>query len=249
MRDQLGGIGLGSRILYNETRKGKGNVSLGSSGQPADPGHGTARRAAGVGHRRSHRRARSGPAPTAPTSTQANGFFGTNLKYCGYDAIVIQGQSKDWVYLYIDDDARRAARRRPYLGKDTWETQDALSDDTACAATSSPSTRSARPARTSRASPPSRATTATSRPRTACGAVMGKKKLKAVAIVKGTKALRAARPARPHAGRRRHRARSADRSLGALALRVRHAARRREPLQARRAADPQLHDQRRPTPT
>ena len=27
MRDQLGGIGLGSRILYEETRKGKGNVS------------------------------------------------------------------------------------------------------------------------------------------------------------------------------------------------------------------------------
>src|ERR671925_536402 len=27
MRDQLGGIGLGSRILYHETRKGKGNVS------------------------------------------------------------------------------------------------------------------------------------------------------------------------------------------------------------------------------
>ena len=27
MRDQLGGIGLGSRILYKETRKGKGNVS------------------------------------------------------------------------------------------------------------------------------------------------------------------------------------------------------------------------------
>ena len=33
------------------------------------------------------------------TSTQANGFFGANLKYCGYDAIVVQGQAPEWVYL------------------------------------------------------------------------------------------------------------------------------------------------------
>ena len=52
-------------------------------------------------------------------------------------------------------------------------------------AISSPCTPSGPRARTSCASRPSRATTATSRPRTACGAVMGKKKLKAVAIVQG----------------------------------------------------------------
>src|SRR5207249_5073962 len=44
-----------------------------------------------------------GAMTNGPTSTQANGFFGTNLKYCGYDAIIVQGQSKDWVYLYIND--------------------------------------------------------------------------------------------------------------------------------------------------
>ncbi len=32
-----------------------------------------------------------GAGTNGPTSTQANGFFGTNLKYCGYDAIVFQG--------------------------------------------------------------------------------------------------------------------------------------------------------------
>src|SRR2546430_13038853 len=52
MRDQLGGIGLGSRNLYKETRKGKGNVSWGhadkrlilATGPPAGlPVWGTAR--------------------------------------------------------------------------------------------------------------------------------------------------------------------------------------------------------------
>jgi hypothetical protein len=47
---------------------------------------------AGVGHRRPHR-VTIGAGTNGPTSTQANGFFGTNLKYCGYDAIVIQGQA------------------------------------------------------------------------------------------------------------------------------------------------------------
>ena len=108
-----------------------------------------------------------GAGTNGPTSTQANGFFGTNLKYCGYDAIVIQGQSKDWVYLYIDDDQIELRDARPYVGKDTWQTQDALSEDSGCAVTSSRSTRSVPPVRRACASPRSRATTATSRPRTA----------------------------------------------------------------------------------
>jgi aldehyde:ferredoxin oxidoreductase len=38
------------------------------------------------------------------TNTQANGFFGANLKYSGYDAIVMQGRASRWIYLYIRDD-------------------------------------------------------------------------------------------------------------------------------------------------
>ena len=51
------------------------------------------------------------------------------------------------------------------------------------------------------------------------------------------------RSPRHRPGRRRHRARPEDRSFGALALRVRHAARRDEPLQDRRASDQELHDE------
>ena len=94
MRDQLGGIGLGSRILYKETRKGKGNVSwdhpdnrliLATGPLAGLPVWGTGGLTVVT----------IGAGTNGPTSTQANGFFGTNLKYCGYDAIVIQGQAKD----------------------------------------------------------------------------------------------------------------------------------------------------------
>ena len=51
------------------------------------------------------------------------------------------------------------------------------------------------------------------------------------------------RRARARPGRRRHRPRSQDRSLDLHALQLRHAARGLEPLQARRAADQELHDE------
>src|SRR6185295_16880225 len=63
------------------------------------------------------------------TSTQANGFFGANLKFSGYDAIVLQGEAPRWVYLYIHDDQVELRDASSLLGKDTWETQDALSAD------------------------------------------------------------------------------------------------------------------------
>src|SRR5439155_24909934 len=63
----------------------------------------------------------------AATSTQANGFFGANLKYSGYDAIVVEGRAPTWVYLLIHDDQVELRDASPLLGKDTWETQDALS--------------------------------------------------------------------------------------------------------------------------
>jgi len=60
------------------------------------------------------------------TSTQANGFFGVNLKYSGYDAIVFQGQSSKWVYLHIQDDDVELRDATHLLGKDTWDMQDSL---------------------------------------------------------------------------------------------------------------------------
>jgi aldehyde:ferredoxin oxidoreductase len=193
MREQLGGIGLGAMILYRETRKGKGNVGwdhpdirlvLATGPLAGLPVWGTGGLTVVT----------IGAGTNGPTSTQANGFFGTNLKYCGYDAIVIQGQAKDWLYLYIDDDRVELRDARAYLGKDTWETQDALSGDLGLRGHQL-SVYSIGPAGEKlvrfAAIQGDYGHVAS---KNGVGAVMGKKKLKAVAIVKGTKALRAADP-------------------------------------------------------
>ena len=128
MRDWIGGAGLGAMILYRETAKGKGNVSwdhpdnrlvLATGPLAGLPVWGTGALTVVT----------IGAMTNGPTSTQANGFFGANLKYSGYDAIVIQGQSRDWVYLYINDDQVELRNAKSLLGKDTWETQDALNRD------------------------------------------------------------------------------------------------------------------------
>src|SRR5262245_64437144 len=127
MREYMGGAGLCAIILYRETarRGGKGNVSwddpenrlvLATGPLAGLPVWGTGALTVVT----------IGAMTNGPTSTQANGFFGTNLKYCGYDAIVIQGQSKDWVYLYINDGVLELRDARSLLGLDNCETQDAL---------------------------------------------------------------------------------------------------------------------------
>jgi aldehyde:ferredoxin oxidoreductase len=193
MRDWLGGAGLGALILYRETAKGKGNVSwdhpdnrlvLATGPLAGLPVWGTGALTVVT----------IGAMTNGPTSTQANGFFGTNLKYCGYDAIVIQGQSKDWVYLYINDDTLELRPATALLGKDTWETQDALSQELALSGHQL-SVYSIGPAGENlvrfAAIHGDYGHVAS---KNGCGAVMGKKRLKAVAIVKGTKALAAADP-------------------------------------------------------
>ena len=195
MRTQLGGVGLGAMILYRETatKGGRGNVSwdhpdnrlvLATGPLAGLPVWGTGGLTVVT----------IGAGTNGPTSTQANGFFGTNLKYCGYDAIIFQGQAKRWVYLYINDDVVELRDAADLMGLDTWETQNALSQKLGLSGHPSRSTPSAPPARTSCASPPSRETSATSRPRTAWAPSWARSSVKAVAIVKGTKGLRAADP-------------------------------------------------------
>src|SRR5437899_47700 len=195
MRELIGGVGLGAMILYRETaaKGGKGNVAwdhpdnrlvLGTGPLAGLPVWGTGGLTVCT----------IGAGTNGPTSTQANGFFGTNLKYCGYDAIIIQGQSKDWVYLYINDDVVELRDARALIGLDTWETQGALGRETGLAGHQL-SVYSIGPAGENlvrfAAIQGDYGHVAS---KNGCGAVMGKKRLKAVAIVKGTKALHAADP-------------------------------------------------------
>lgn len=54
-------------------------------------------------------------------STQANGFFGAFLRLSGYDGIILQGASPDWVYLHIHDGNVEIKDARHLLGQDTFE--------------------------------------------------------------------------------------------------------------------------------
>ena len=188
MREQLGGIGLGAYILWKEVPAKvhwdhpENRLVLATGPLAGLPVWGTG------GLTVVTRGAMTGGA----TSTNANGFFGAALKYSGYDSIVIQGQAKKWSYLYINDDVVEVRDASHLLGKDTWETQQALEREHGLSG--------------HRMSVYSVGVAGEKGVRFAaihgdyghvaskngCGAVMGKKRLKAVCIVRGTGALRAA---------------------------------------------------------
>lgn len=67
-----------------------------------------------------------GPMTGLAVSTQANGFLGAFLKFAGFDALVIQGKSPQWVYLHIEEDRAELRDASGLLGKDTWEIEKAV---------------------------------------------------------------------------------------------------------------------------
>ncbi len=190
MREMIGGVGLGAMILYREVPAKVGwdhpeNRLVMATGPLAGlPVWGTGGLTVVT----------RGAGTNGPTSTQANGFFGANLKYSGYDAIIIQGVAKKWVYLYINEDVVELRDASHLAGKDTWQTQDALSGELGLRGHQL-SVYSIGPAGENlvrfAAIQGDYGHVAS---KNGCGAVMGKKKLKAVAIARGTRALSAADP-------------------------------------------------------
>jgi len=187
MRECLGGIGLGARILYDEVGPKvhwdhpDNRLILATGPLAGLPVWGTGGLTVVT----------RGALTNGATSTQANGFFGASLKYSGYDAIVIQGQAKKLSYLYINDDVVEIRDAAHLAGKDTWETQQALDAEHGLSGHRM-SVYSIGPAGENlvrfAAIEGDYGHVAS---KNGCGAVMGKKKLKAVCIVRGTKALSA----------------------------------------------------------
>jgi len=59
-------------------------------------------------------------------SANVGGFFGPELKYAGYDHIIISGKSEKPVYLYINDSQVELKDAKSIWGKTTFETEDLL---------------------------------------------------------------------------------------------------------------------------
>jgi len=122
VRKYVGGTGFGARILYNEVAPGvewahPENRMILATG----PLGGT--RMAGSG---TFSLVTKGPLTNGGTATQANGYFGAYLRFNGLAGVVVHGASDRWVYLYIHDGKAELKDAQHLLGKDTWETEDTI---------------------------------------------------------------------------------------------------------------------------
>jgi aldehyde:ferredoxin oxidoreductase len=61
--------------------------------------------------------------------SQCGGYFGPQLKYAGYDMIIIQGRSEKPVYLTIEDEKIEINDAAHLRGKDTFETEEIIKKD------------------------------------------------------------------------------------------------------------------------
>jgi aldehyde:ferredoxin oxidoreductase len=70
-----------------------------------------------------------GPQTNGMASTQANGFFGAFLKLSGYNGIILQGASPDWVYLYIHDGVAELRNASHLIGKTTFDVDSIIKEE------------------------------------------------------------------------------------------------------------------------
>ncbi len=61
--------------------------------------------------------------------SHSHGFWGPNLKFAGYDGVVIEGASERPVYLWIHDGRAEIRDAERFWGKDTHETEDLIKGD------------------------------------------------------------------------------------------------------------------------
>lgn len=189
-RKYLGGTGFGARMLYDEVPNSvtwdhpENRISLCTGPMAGSLSWGTSNMSVVT----------RGTLTNGATSTQANGFFGHAIKFSGWDGVIMQGQASEWVYLYVEDDHVELLPAGHLLGLDTWALQDRLMVEhgktghqmsvygigeagehlVKFAAVEGDYGHVAS--------------------KNGVGAVLGKKKVKAIAIVRGTKALQVADP-------------------------------------------------------
>lgn len=130
------------------------------------------------------------PSTNIFTDSCAGGYFGPELKYAGYDQVIISGASQRPVYLLIDDDDVEIIDAEDLWGKDTWSTQKEIKrlhgDDFQIACIGQAGENLIRYAGIMHGLKRAAG-------KFGIGAVMGSKKLKAIAV-RGTKGVKIAHP-------------------------------------------------------
>ncbi len=118
------------------------------------------------------------------------GYWAPELKFAGYDKIVVRGKSPDWVYLWINNDKVEIRDARHLQGRSTYETAEAIREELKEPRAQVVSIGLAGENRVFFASIETHRGSAS---RLGLGAIMGDKKLKAIAV-RGTKDINIARP-------------------------------------------------------
>jgi len=174
-RDFIGGYGIGVKVLFNRQKGGVDPVGADNilgiitgplTGSPALSGT---------------RYTVVGKSPLTGTWGDANsgGDFGPYLKFAGYDGVFFTGISSKPVYLFIKDGKAELRDATHLWGKDTFETEDILKDElgkdvhVACIGPSGESLSLIAAIMNNKGRAAGRS---------GLGAVMGSKKLKAVAV-------------------------------------------------------------------
>ncbi|TKJ28673.1 MAG: hypothetical protein CEE40_11105 [Chloroflexi bacterium B3_Chlor] len=183
LRMWVGGTGLGAKYLYQEVPpevnwSDPDNRMIWASG----PLGGT--KVSGTG---TFSVVTKGPMTNLAVATQANGFLGAFLKFSGFDAIIFQGAAPRWSYLYVHDGGAELRDAEHLVGKDTWELGQILSEELGLKLRSRVSIFGIGPAGENRVR---YAAIVGDEGHVAghngVGAVMGSKRLKAVAVARGS---------------------------------------------------------------
>lgn len=122
----IGGIGLGIRLLMDNSKPGTdpfnpGNPLIFATG----PLSGTMGPTAGNGYAVVSK----SPATGGVGEGKAHGFFGPDLKRAGYDAVIITGKADKLSYLWIDDDKVQLMNAEHMAGKSPYETDMAIREE------------------------------------------------------------------------------------------------------------------------
>ena len=118
----VGGVGLGAKYLYDEVPPGvkwsdPQNRLIWTTGPLAGTG---------VAGAATINIMAKGPMTNLAGSSQANGFFGAYLKFCGYDGIIFQGKASHLVYLLLQPGTAEIRDARHVRGKTVSEVEDIL---------------------------------------------------------------------------------------------------------------------------
>ena len=122
-REYVGMRGLGAKYLYEEMRDptadalDAANVLVFSTGPLTGTGASASSRYSVV---------TKSPLTGGMAGSNSGGFWGPELKFAGYDMVIVQGKSESPVYLWVYDDEAMLVSAEGIWGRTVWETEDSI---------------------------------------------------------------------------------------------------------------------------